>query len=197
MNQDKDWKPWVALVLAGLALFVALTGSSRGRSGTTGSGQVGTVPQQITIQPVVPSTGTTGATTAPAVVVPGAQTHVPHAWGGSRHGFPIFALFPLLLLGGLAFLAFRKMGSRRHGWAGPGWYNSPWCGPGPGPSPQAPPYQQQYQGQYQYPPQYAQGQGQPYWGYPHGGQPQQGQQGQPSQATDAQGDITRPQGTVE
>jgi hypothetical protein len=191
MDQDKDWKPIAALVLAGLALAVALGG---GRSGTASNDQVSTVPQQIIIQPIVPSTGTSGGTTAPAVAVPEAQTHAPHAWGGSRAGFPIFCLFPLLLLGGLAFLAFRKMGSRRHGWGGPGWYNHPWGGPGPGP--QGPP-NQHYQGQYQYPPQYAQGQGQPYEGYPQGGQPQQGQQAQPNQSTDAQGDITRPQGTVD
>jgi hypothetical protein len=184
MDQNRDWKPIAALVLAGLALFVAL-GGSRGY----GSDQVSPVPQQIIIQPAAPSTGTTGGTTAPVTVAPGPQQiDATHAWRGWRGGWPIFPFFPLFLLG-FIFLAFWIFKRGRFGWGGPGWYGRPWGGPGPGP--QSPPGGQPYG---QYPPQYSQGQ--PYGGYPHGQQPQQSQQGQqPTQAPDAHGDITRPEGS--
>ena len=67
MDQNRDWRPAVAIILAGLALFVALSGGP-GR----GNDQASAVPQQIIVQPAAPSTGTTGATTAPVITVPGA-----------------------------------------------------------------------------------------------------------------------------
>ena len=204
MDQNRDWKPVAALVLAALALFVAL-GGARDR----GNDQVSTLPQQIIVQPVAPSTGQTGGTVAPQVILPAPPADNTHAWGGWAGGgpggghrffFPLL-LFPLLLLAGLALLAFKVMGRRRYG-GGPGWYGRPW-GPGPGPQgpPQGQPYEhyQQYQQYQQYPQGY--GPGQPYGGgyYPQGQPPQQPQQGQPPQASgpndDAHGDITRPQGT--
>ncbi len=181
MDQNRDWKLTAALVLAGLALFVAL-GGARGH----GNDQVSMIPQQIIVQSVAPSTGTTGGTTAPLVTVPGTQTDAAHTWGGWRGGWPIFPFFPLLFLAGFVFLAFRLMGHRRYGWGGHGhgggWYGRPYGGPGPGP--QAQPYEQ-----------YPQGQGQPYGGYPQGQQHQQGQPTQATDSTDAHGDITRPQGS--
>src|SRR5438876_7581773 len=140
MDQNRDWKPLAALVLAGLALLIAL-GGTRGY----GSDQASSVPQQIIVQPAAPSTGPTGGTTAPVITVPGGQAYDAPAWGGwhgGRHIFPFFPLFPLLLLVGLLFLVFRVIGPRRHGWGGPGWYGRQWGGPpgAPGPGPPAPPY---------------------------------------------------------
>ncbi len=94
MDQNRDWK-----LIAGLALFVAM-GGARGY----GNDQVSAIPQQIIVQPVVPSTGTTGGSTAPVITVPGTQTDATHAWGGlggRRGGWPIFPFFPLLFLAGL------------------------------------------------------------------------------------------------
>ena len=123
MDQNRDWKPAVALILAGLALFIALGGTRSYRDD-----QASAVPQQIIVQPAAPSTGSTGTTTAPVITVPAAPTGVTHAWGGWHGGSPIFALFPLLFLAGLLFLLFRVIGPRRHGWGGPGWYGygKPW-----------------------------------------------------------------------
>ena len=207
MDQNRDWKPVAALILAGLALLVAL-GGTRGYDRE----QVGGVPQQIIVQPAAPQPGPAGGATAPVITVPGAQTNPTRGWGGwhgGGHIFPFFPLIPLLFLAGLLFLVFRVIGPRRYGWGGPGWYSRPWGGPqgGPGPGPQAPPYGQPYGQQPE-----GQGQGQPYVGYPQGqpqqGQqwqqpqqpqrPEQGQQGQQGQSThvmDAQGDITRPEGS--
>ena|SRR5687767_11886977 len=178
MDQNRDWKLIVALALAGLALFVAL-GGPRGR----GDGYVSAPPQQIIVQPVAP----TGGTTAPVVTVPGTYTGVSHAWGGHGGWGGGFSIFPLLFFGGLVFLAFWVFGRNRHRWGGPGGYGRPWGGPGPGP--QGPPQAQQYA---QYPPQYAPTQGQypPSVGHAQGEQPQQGQ---PTQGMDAHGDITRPE----
>jgi hypothetical protein len=190
MDQNKDWKPVAALVLAGLALFVALSGA-RGRD----NDYVSTVPQQIIVQPAPPAQSQNPGVPGGAIVLPAsvpAEAAHSHTWGAWRGGWPAFPLFPLLFVAGLIFLALKVFG--RRGWGGPGWYGRPWGGPGPGPQapPNAPPYQHPYQ---QYPPQYAQGQGQqqgqPYGGYPQGQQPQQGQ---PTQATDTHGDITRPEG---
>jgi hypothetical protein len=192
MDQNRDWKPIAALILAGLALFVAL-GGARGY----GNDQASAVPQQIIVQPVAPSGGVVApAPAVPAPVAPAQSGHVWGGWGGG-HGFPFFPLFPLLFLAGLIFVVFRVLGHRRYGWGGPGWYGRPWGGPGPGPGPQGPQQGQPYQ---QYPPQWGQGPGQsqPYSGYPpQGQQPQQGQQGEPSQGGDAHGDITRPEGSGE
>jgi hypothetical protein len=210
MDQNRDWKPVAALVLAALALFVAL-GGARGRD----NDQVSAVPQQIIVQPAAPPSAQTGGAVAPQAVLPVPPADNTHAWGpwagggpgGSHRFFFPLLLFPLLLFAGLALLAFKVAGRRRYGGGGPGWYGRPW-GPGPGPQgpPQGQPYEQyqQYQ-QYQQYPQYPQGygQGQPYGGgyYPQGQQPQQPQQppqGQPPQANgpadDTHGDITRPQG---
>jgi hypothetical protein len=197
MDQNKDWKPLVALVLAGLALFIAL-GGARGRD----NGQVSAVPQQIIVQPVAPPASQTGGTAAPQVILPAPPVDTAHGWGrwgGAGGGSHIFLIFPLLLLAGLAFLAFKVMGRRRYG-GGPGWYVRSWGGPGPGP--QGP--QGQAYGQYQ---QYQQGYGpgQPYGGYPQGpqpapppyGQPPQPQPQQPMNMPDDHGDITRPQGSGE
>jgi len=206
MDQNRDWKPVAALVLAALALFVAL-GGARNR----GNDQVSAVPQQIIVQPAAPPSAQTGGAVAPQAVLPVPPVGATQAWGGWAGGgpggghrifFPLL-LFPLLLFAGLALLAFKVAGRRRYGGGGPGWYGRPW-GPGPGPQgpPQGQPYEQ-YQ-QYQQYPQYSQGYGpgQPYGGYyPQGQQPQQPQQppqGQPPQTSgptdDAHGDITRPQG---
>jgi hypothetical protein len=184
MDQDRDWRPIVALVLAGLALFVAL-GGGRGRDDV----QVSAVPQQIIVQPAPPAQSQNPGVPGGAIVLPAtvpAEAAHAHTWGSWRGGWPAFPLFPLLFVAGLIFLALKVFG--RRGWGGPGWYGRPWGGPGPGPQapPNAPPYHQPYQ---QYPPQYAQGQ--PYGGYPQGQQPQHGQ---PTQATDTHGDITRPEG---
>src|SRR5438105_4250736 len=142
MDQNRDWRPIAALVLAGLALLVAL-GGSRGY----GNDQVSTAPQQIIVQPVAPSTGTT-APVAPVITVPGNQPYATHAWGGWRGGWPIFPLFPLLFFAAVIFLAFRVFGHRRYGWGGPGWYGRMnWHsqeGGGPGPGPQGPPPGQPY-----------------------------------------------------
>jgi hypothetical protein len=140
------------------------------------------------VQPVAPSSGTTGSTTtgsttAPLNLAPGTQTDATHAWvgwGRWRGGPPIFHLFPLLFLAGFVLLVLWVIRRRPGGWGGPGWYGRAWSGPGPGP--QAPPYGQPYE-------QHQQAQSQPYGAY------QQGQQGQPTQATgpdDAHGDIVRP-----
>ena len=197
MDQNRDWKPLAALILAGLALFVALSGA-RGY----GNDQASAVPQPIIVQPVAPQGGVTAPAPAPVAPAPVAPAQSGHFWGGWRggHGFPFFPLIPLLFLGGLIFIAFKVIGRRRYGWGGPGWYGRPWGGPGAGPGPQGPqgpqgpPPGQPYQ---QYPPQWGPGPGQnqPYWGYPQQGQ--QPQQGQPTQATDAHGDITRPEGSGE
>src|SRR6478672_8577126 len=176
MDQNRDWKPVAALILAGLALFVAL-GGTRGYGGDEARG----VPQQIIVQPAAPPSGAPGGTTAPVIGVPVAPQGVAPGLGGwhsGRHFSPFFALFPLLLLAGLLFLVFRVIAPRRYGWGGPGWYGRQWGGPqgGPGAGPQAPPYGQPYgQG-----PQ-GQRQGQSYVGYPQGQQPQQGQQWQQPQ----------------
>jgi hypothetical protein len=208
MDQNKDWRPMAALVLAGLALFVALSG---GRGGD--NAQVSAVPQQIIVQPAAPSTAPSGgalapapAPVAPAITAPGDQGPGTQAWRGWRGGgWPIFPIFPLLFLAGLIFVASKLIRRSRYGWGGPGWYGRPWSGPGPGP--QEPPYGHNYG---QYPPQYPpQGQNQPYSGYPQGQQPpqaqqgqgqgqgQQPQQGQPTQSIDPHGDITRPEGNGE
>ena len=178
MDQNRDWKLIVALVLGGLALLIAL-GGQRGY----GNNQANPVPQQIIVQPVAPSTGGTGGTTAPVIPVPDAQPYARHHWGGA---WPVFAFFPCLFFLGLIFLVLLVIGRGRRGWGGPGWYGRPWGGPGPGPGPgpQGPPQGQPYG-------QYPQGQGQPYQGYPQGQQPQQGQQS--NQAPDAGGDITSPE----
>lgn len=200
MDQNRDWRPIAAIVLAGLALFVALSGARGG-----GNDQVSAVPQQIIIQPGASSGGTAGGVTVPAPALAVPQTNVAPAWGGPagwHRGFPIFALFPLLIFAALAFVAFRAIGRRRAwGWGGPGWHGGQWGGPGGGPGPQGPhgpqgpPPAHPY---WQYPPQHGQGYGQhpQYGGYP---QPQQGQQPQPPQPpqpTDANGDITRPEGNA-
>jgi hypothetical protein len=187
----------VALILAGLALFIAINGSR-----SFGNERA---PQPIIVQPAEPSSGTT----VPVAPAPERERPVgpSYSWGAHHghwgHAWPFFSLFPLVLLAGLIFLAFRFFGPRRGGWGGPGWYGSaqgaPAAGPGPGygPQPPTPPQGQPYQ---QYPPGGAQGQ--PYAGYPQG-QPQQPQQsqwgqgdqgGQPTQAIGRQDDITRPEG---
>ena len=190
MDQNRDWRPIAALVLAGLALFVAL-GGGRGRDDV----QVSAVPQQIIVQPAPPAQSQNPGMPGGAIVLPAVPSEPvghTHPWGHKGGGWYVFPFIWLLLVGGLIFLALKMF--RQRGWGGPGWYGRPWGGPGPGPQapPNAPPYQQPYQ---QYPPQYAQGQGQqqeqPYGGYPQGQQPQQGQ---PTQATDTHGDITRPEG---
>jgi hypothetical protein len=209
MDQNRDWKPIAALVLAGLALFVALGGSRNDR-------EIGVAPQPIIVQPAAPSTG---GVTPPVITMPApAAPQMPygaHHWGGGGG----FALIPLLFLVLIGVLVFRVIGRGRHGWGRPGWHGGPSGGPG---QPQQPPFQGQYppqqpQGQGQYPPQQAQGQyppqqapfqgqypqyprGQAYGGYPQGEQPQQPQQPQPGQQTqamDAQDDITRPEGSGE
>src|SRR5262245_61896572 len=131
MDQNRDWKPAVALILAGLALFVALGGSR-------GYGTDQAAPQPIIVQPAAPVAPAGGGMTAPVITVPGTQAYAPHAWGGWHGGLPIF---PLLFLAGIVFLLFRVIGPRRYGWGGPGWYGRPWGGPGPGPGPgpQGPP----------------------------------------------------------
>ena len=188
MDQNRDWTPIAALVLAGLALFIALSGP-RGY----GSDEVRTVPQPIIVQPAAPS----GGAPAPQVIVPSAPPEAEHTWGAWRGGWPPCPLFPLIFLAGLAFIAYKVLGRRGYGWGGPGGYGRPWGGPGPQGSQGPPnaPHQQPYQ---QYPPQYGQGQqpqqGQPYGGYPQGQQPQQGQPTHSTQADDAHGDITRPEG---
>jgi hypothetical protein len=190
MDQNRDWKPIAALVLAALALFVALSGA-RGRN----NDQVSMLPQQIIVQPAAPSAGQTGGTTAPQAILPAPPTAPTHAWGwaGNGGGGHMFFIFPLLFLAGIAFFAFKMLGRRRYGGGGPGWYGRPW-----GPGPQGPPQGQPYEHYQQYPQGY--GQGQPYGGYPQGQPPQQPPQGQPSppsESSDAHGDITRPQGTAE
>src|SRR5687768_10558434 len=97
MDQNRDWKPIIALALAGLALFIAL-GGPRGR----GNEYAGVAPQQIIVQPVAPAGGAV-APVAPVVTVPGAYTGVAHTWGGGHHFNPFF---PLLIFGGLIFLAY-------------------------------------------------------------------------------------------
>jgi hypothetical protein len=175
MDNNRDWKPIIALALAGLALFIAL-GGPRG-----GNGYPAAAPQQIIVQPAAPS----GGATAPVVAVPGAYTGVAQpwggpGWGGGHHHFNPF--FPILFFGGLIFLAFWLFGRNRRRWAGGyGGNGGPCGGPGPGPGPQGPPHGQAYG---QYPPQNPQPQ-----------QPQQPQQGQPTQSIDAHGDITRPEGS--
>ena len=83
MDQNRDWKPVAALVLAALALFVAL-GGARDR----GNDQVSAVPQQIIVQPAAPSTGQTGGAVAPQIVLPAPPADVTHAWGGWAGGGP-------------------------------------------------------------------------------------------------------------
>ncbi|HST05347.1 MAG TPA: hypothetical protein VLQ48_11500 [Chloroflexia bacterium] len=187
MDQNRDWKPIAALVLAGLALLVAL-GGARGYNS-----QAMMPPQPIIVQPVAPSPGGTGAPIAPVITAPTAPQQPGHAWGwGGGHMFPFFPIIPLLFLAGFIFLIFRVLGHRRYGWGGPGGYGRPWGGPGPGP--QGPSQGQPYQ---QYPPQYGQGQApqQPYGNYPQQpAQGQQAQQGQPPHADDTHGDITHPEG---
>jgi hypothetical protein len=192
MDQNRDWRPIVALVLGGLAIFLAF----RGPRGGEENGQVGTVqPQVIIVQPAAPANGAGVVAPAPVVVAPAPQTNAAHSYGWGRgSGSPFFCIFPLLLLGGLAFLAFRVMGNYRRGWGGPGH----WGGHGPGQ--QGPPHGSQGQ----YPPQQVSQNQQSYSNYPQGYQPQQPPQaaqpgqGQPTQWTgEAHGDMTRPEGTLE
>ena len=197
MDQNRDWRPIVALVLGGLAIFLAFRGPRAGEE----NGQVGTVqPQVIIVQPAAPANGAGVVAPAPVVVAPAPQTNTAHSYGWGRgSGSPFFCIFPLLLLGGLAFLAFRVMGNYRRGWGGPGgWGGGHWGGPGPGQ--QGPPHGSQGQ----YPPQQGGQNQQSYSNYPQGYQPQQppqaaqSGQGQPTQWTgEAHGDMTRPEGTLE
>src|SRR6478672_10467344 len=97
-NRDRDWKPIAALVLAGLALFIALGGSRNDQSRA--------VPQQIIVQPAAPSAAAPVAPAVPAapvITLPDSQIGSSHAWKG---GWPLFACFPLLFLAGLIFLLF-------------------------------------------------------------------------------------------
>lgn len=169
MDDNRDWKLIAALILGGLALFVALGGNHR-----FGNDDPGVAQQQVILQPVAPVTVPAAGTTAPVIVMPPAQPNGNHFFGGwgEHNGFP---LVPLLFLGGIVFLVFRMSGRRRYGWGGPGpggYGRPPWAGYGPRPqSPgQGNPQEQQH--------------------YPQS-------QGEPTRPTDAHGDITRPEGSGE
>ena len=90
------------------------------------------------MQPAAPSTGQTGGAVAPQVIYrhpDRCHTRVGRWAGGGPgggQGSSSHCSFPLLLLAGLALLAFKVAGRRRYG-GGPGWYGRPWGGPGPGP----------------------------------------------------------------
>jgi hypothetical protein len=145
MERNTDWKVPVALILAGLALFVALNG--RDASPGTGGGQSpaivinGNDASQPRI--VVGNSGTEGsANVAPAPNVPASAPGVPYGYADARHfgfghGWSFFPCFPLIGLALLLFFFFRFSGRRN--WQRYAHGAGPWQGhqgqQGPGPQP--------------------------------------------------------------
>src|SRR6476620_7116041 len=90
MDQNRDWKPMAALVLAGLALFVALSGGRGGRF------EVQAPPQQIIVQPAAPAAPAAPAQPGGGTIVLPAVPQQPQMWDdghgrwGNGHGFPLF-----------------------------------------------------------------------------------------------------------
>ncbi|MDQ6693948.1 MAG: hypothetical protein M3014_05960 [Chloroflexota bacterium] len=189
MQRNTDWKLPAALILAGLALFVAIGG--RSMSPFMG----GDRNPAIVINANGDQGGSANAAPAPTVVAPSSPAPMPGRFGYERgfgrggFGSPFGFILPLLFI----FLAFRFLVGRRHWhrrgpdgyWQGPG---SGWQGgPQQGPSGQQPPQQQAWQGGPQ-PSGYPQQQG--WQGGPQSAQAQQ-QQPQQQQAPH-QGQATQP-----
>jgi hypothetical protein len=212
IDRNRDWKPIAALVLAGLALFIALSGRwSISMSGGTANQEV----QAFSVG--APSFAQPQPTVVPPKPAQGFMQDVPgapdlkmqppaieqHFWQGPQHEYwgpfggaaggrlfrgVFFGLFALLLIFiGLKLLRRNRFRPWGQTWGPPG-------PPPPGYPPQGyPPAGAPWQG---YPPQGYQGYGYgpPYQGAPQPppppAQPEQGQQG-PFQ----NGDITRPEGS--
>jgi hypothetical protein len=193
MERNTDWKLPAALILAGLALFVALSGrgstssmpfpSSGQGMGAPGTGQ--TIIVQNNQPPGVTGNSSSGGSipAVPAPAAPSIQPGVPGAVAphfgfgyGFGHGGSIFRFLVFALL---LFLIFRFFRRRRWGSYPGGWGPGPWRGqpgqPGQGTTQASQP-----------------GQGQGHWEWhPDNGPAPQAPPAPPNQAAN-HGDIMHP-----
>jgi hypothetical protein len=139
MERNTDWKGPVALILAGLALFVALNGHDASPVSGGGQSPAIVINGNDASQPriVIGNSGTEGtANVAPIPNVPAAVPGAPHF--GHGRGVPFFfCLFPLIGLALLLLFFFRFSGRRN--WQKYAHGAGPWQGhqgqQGPGPQP--------------------------------------------------------------
>ena len=166
MERDRDWKAPVALVLAGLALFIALGGRDAldfsHRPGNTvvylepHAVEAAPFPQTFSVAPTVvppmPAMGDVrggfgpssdfGPSSGFGTITFDRQEE--HYWGGWRHWFGgMPPIMPIILALGLVFLGWRLLSQNRHRHApmphAPA--PPPYQQPGPGaPPPSGPPY---------------------------------------------------------
>lgn len=207
-ERNRDWKPIAALVLAGLALFIALSGRwSISMSGGTANQEVQAfrldAPPYVQVMPTAVPAKPDPGLMPQAPQMPGMTIQPPviekHFWqgpqpeywgpfGGAAGGRLFRSVFFVLFAGLLIFIGLKLLRRNRYRPWGQTW-GGPQGGPPPGyPPPGYPPQGYPSQG---YPPQ-------GYWyGPPYQGAPQP-PPAQPPQQAEGQGplqngDITRPE----
>lgn len=116
MEKNTDWRVPVALILAGLALFVAINGRNASPfMGGNGSPAIVISGGESSQPRIVVGSGDSGSSVAVAPPPAPNTYYAPERQFGFGHRLPIFAIFPFIGLALLLFFVFRFSG-RRDSW---------------------------------------------------------------------------------